>query len=239
MKTPGSIVTLSFALFALSSCSKVNSEDEPSSIPNEVTQSFKTTYPNQTDVEWESEGDYFESEFEVNGKEKSVVFDKEGNIVLTETEINTSELPAAVIQYLANNYSTVDIEEAEKIESSEGLRYEVVIEIDDDEAELIFDGQGNFIELEQDEDDAGEEDDDDESDGDDENEREINPEELPQVIKDAIAQKYAGAELLEADEITQKDGSLTYDVEIKVNGEIIEVMYDVQGNFLGIEIDED
>ncbi len=75
-------------------------------------------------------------------------------------------------------------------------------------------------------------------DPDDEIEKEISPSDLPQSIKDDIMVRYPGAELLEADEITKEDGNITYDVEIKNNGVITEVMYDAAGNFLGIESDD-
>ena len=75
-------------------------------------------------------------------------------------------------------------------------------------------------------------------DPDDEIEKEISPNELPQSIKDDIMVRYPGAELLEADEITKEDGSVTYDVEIKSNGVITELMYGADGNFLGIESDD-
>ncbi len=71
------------------------------------------------------------------------------------------------------------------------------------------------------------------------NEKEIKTADLPQTVKNAIAAQYPGAELLEADEITQKDGKITYDVEIKHNGKVTELMYDTQGNFLGEEKDDD
>jgi hypothetical protein len=74
---------------------------------------------------------------------------------------------------------------------------------------------------------------------DDENEREISISELPAAVLDAIAENYPGAELLEADEITNNDGSLTYDIEIRHDGSVFEVMYDTAGNFLGIEQDND
>jgi hypothetical protein len=71
-----------------------------------------------------------------------------------------------------------------------------------------------------------------------ESEIEIEVASLPQSIKDGIASRYAGAQLKEADKITQTDGSTTYDVEIVVNGEVIEVMYAADGGYLGEEEDD-
>ncbi|MFN0274818.1 MAG: hypothetical protein ACKVPJ_03655 [Chitinophagales bacterium] len=74
---------------------------------------------------------------------------------------------------------------------------------------------------------------------DDENERSIKISELPDAVLSAINEDYPGAQLLEADEITHPDNSLTYDVEMKFEGAVIEVMYDAEGNFLGVEEDDD
>jgi len=72
---------------------------------------------------------------------------------------------------------------------------------------------------------------------DDENERQIAITELPKTVTEGIQAQFAGAELLEADEITQKNGSLTYDVGIKYSGSKMEVMYDAEGKYLGEEKD--
>lgn len=72
-----------------------------------------------------------------------------------------------------------------------------------------------------------------------ENEVEIKLSALPQAIVKAIAGTYAGSTLKEADKITQNDGTVTYDIEITFDGEVIEVMYDGEGNFLGEESPND
>ena len=74
---------------------------------------------------------------------------------------------------------------------------------------------------------------------DNENEREIALSELPKAVTENIQVKFAGAELLEADEITQKDGKHTYDIEIKHSGIKKEVMYDAEGKYLGEETDDE
>src|SRR5438309_1947438 len=71
------------------------------------------------------------------------------------------------------------------------------------------------------------------------NERSINVSELPKAVTENIQVQFAGAELREADEITQKDGSITYDVEIKYNKKKKEVMYNANGKYLGEEGDGD
>jgi hypothetical protein len=72
-----------------------------------------------------------------------------------------------------------------------------------------------------------------------EDEIEIDLSALPGTVKDAITARYPGSILREADRITQNDGTITYDVEIRFDGEVIEVMYDAGGTFLGEESEPD
>ena len=66
-------------------------------------------------------------------------------------------------------------------------------------------------------------------------EKEIDPQTLSKEIRDNIELKYPQAELLEADEITHLDGTITYDVEIRHANTVTELMYDADGDFLGVE----
>ncbi len=61
---------------------------------------------------------------------------------------------------------------------------------------------------------------------------------LPSSVTSKIQSDYPGAELIEADEISQEDGAKSYDVEIKADGKTIEVKYDEKGTFLGVESDD-
>ena len=71
----------------------------------------------------------------------------------------------------------------------------------------------------------------------DENEIEINPADLPQEVLDGLNAQFESAILLEADQITHEDGSVTYDVEMRFEGRTLEVMFDAAGQFLGEEVD--
>lgn len=71
-----------------------------------------------------------------------------------------------------------------------------------------------------------------------ENEVEIDVKSLPESIRNGIASRYPGAQLKESDKITHNDGTITYDVEIIVEGEVIEVMYGAEGGYLGEEADD-
>ena len=69
-------------LFAgiLTSCGDADNK-VPESIPANVLQQFNQAYPGATDVEWEVEDDTFEVEFDFNGEEMEINYDREGNVV--------------------------------------------------------------------------------------------------------------------------------------------------------------
>lgn len=100
---------------------------------------FKSEYPDAKEVEWEEDGEYMEAEFELKGIKYSVVYDKEGNVVEKEMEIEPESLPESVLTYIAENYPEAEVEEAEKVFKDDAVYFEVEIESEDDkEIELLF-----------------------------------------------------------------------------------------------------
>ncbi|MBC8047176.1 MAG: PepSY-like domain-containing protein [Fimbriimonadaceae bacterium] len=115
-------------------------------VPSNVKIEFAKLYPDVNDVDWEKEGENFEAKFEIADIENSVIFDATGNFLETETEINENELPAAVKAYLQNNYNGVTPEEAFIIRRVDAIFYEIEIEVNKKETELLFDESGNLQE---------------------------------------------------------------------------------------------
>ena len=146
MKTTN-ILAATIILF-LASCSKDSNESKKPEMPKVVEDNFKAQNPTTKDVKWEKEGDLFEAEFEDNGMEKSIVYDKNGNVIATESEIAVADLPSAITQYITDHYNSYSIEEAEKEEKSDGTFFEVQIESGEQEMDLIFDSQGQFVKQE-------------------------------------------------------------------------------------------
>lgn len=126
------------------SCGQKNKTEVPGAVKNK----FASLYPGVADAKWEVENGIYEAEFVQNKIETSVLFDVSGNLTATETEINPSELPASVQAYCTENMPGKTIKEATKIVSASGtITYETEI----DNADYLFDDQGNYInkELEQ------------------------------------------------------------------------------------------
>ena len=181
--------------------------DYPTAIDEYITQNF----PGATvdEVELEEDGTYG-VELD-NGIE--LIFDANGNFLEEEMEDEEGEdednyvtdYPAAIDEYVAQNYPDASIEE---VELEDDGTYEVEL---DNDVELIFDADGNFLEEEM-EDEEGEDEDNYVTD-------------YPAAIDEYVAQNYPDATIEEVE--LEDDG--TYEVELDND---IELIFDADGNFL-------
>jgi uncharacterized membrane protein YkoI len=111
-------------------------------VPAPVKTAFQKNFPQAKVEKWEKEGINFEAEFELNKSEQSVLFDAQGDIIETEIEIEISELPNGILDYVKKNYKGQSVKEAAKITDTKGtLTYEVEIKGMD----LLFASNGKFI----------------------------------------------------------------------------------------------
>ena len=111
-------------------------------VPAPVKTAFQKNFPQAKVEKWEKEGINFEAEFELNKSEQSVLFDAQGDIIETEIEIEISELPNGILDYVKKNYKGQSVKEAAKITDTKGtLTYEVEIKGMD----LLFASNGKFV----------------------------------------------------------------------------------------------
>ena len=150
MKTLTIISSVIMILF-FNSCEK--NIIKSGTVPNTIKSAFQSEHQSAKQVEWMKEGENFEVEYKENGLEKSILYDAQGNILETETEIIVSELLPAITDYIRQNYSDYKIEEASKEESQESTFFELEIEGNNQEIEVLFDSNGKFIEQKIEEDD--------------------------------------------------------------------------------------
>ena len=91
---------------------------------------------------WEKEGVNYEVEFKMNKSMQSVLLDAQGSIIETEIEIEISQLPNGVLDYIKVNYKRQSVREAAKVTDTKGtVTYEAEIKGMD----LLFDSNGKFI----------------------------------------------------------------------------------------------
>ena len=125
-------------------------EKKDVTVPKSVSEAFAKLYPKATDVKWEKEGDEeFEVVFKDNGISISVVLDDDGKLMETETVVQASELPKAVVPYIEKKYAGYIISKVEKIVDSKGnVTFETGISKDKMKKELIFDSNGKHVKKE-------------------------------------------------------------------------------------------
>ncbi len=163
--------------------------------------------------------------------------DNDDGVAGNGNNINPATLPATIQNYIASNYPTATIVQAEQYAN----RYEVNL---NSGIELYFDLNGNLISSSSsgsgdDDDDglgdnddgiAGNQDNDDNGNGDNDdgvtgNGNNINPATLPATIQNYIATNYSTATIVKAEQYTNR-----YEVDLN-NG--IELYFDLNGNLIG------
>ncbi len=111
-------------------------------VPTPVMATFKKDYPTIKEVKWEKEGDKYEASFDLNKIDNSVLFNASGSVVETEVEIELSQLPTGVLEYVKTHYTGQKVKEAAKITDAKGtVTYEAEIK----GLDLLFDINGKFI----------------------------------------------------------------------------------------------
>lgn len=141
------IIALSIAMASCASGQKENAQDKNKDVPAAVKEKFVSLYPDVKNEKWDAEDGNFEAEFSISKTETSVLFDKDGNVLETETEMNPSDLPAPVLDYCKTNMPDKKIKEASKIVDSKG---KVTFEAEVDKVDYIFDDSGNLLSNKQD-----------------------------------------------------------------------------------------
>lgn len=128
-----------------------------------------------------------------------------------DSHVETSTLLQNILSYISDNYPGLTIIEAE---IEDNLNYEIELS---DGTELIFNSEGEFLGVDNEENEFDDED--------------IDPANLPQNILDFIKTYYPGVEIEEA----ERENNGNFEVELKND---VELIFDGNGNFLGQAQDE-
>ncbi|WP_026837389.1 PepSY-like domain-containing protein [Gillisia sp. JM1] len=188
-----------------------------SSLSQTILNYVTTNYPNLTIVEAEEEDNQNIEITLSDGNE--LIFDSAGNFLgedndedddFGDHDVNISDLPQNIKDFITTNYPGISIEEAE-IENNGNFEIEL-----ENDIELIFDADGNFLGVAHDENDH------------DKDETDINPSDLPDSIKNYLNEYYPDNTIIEAE--IEEDGS--YEVTLN-NG--LELEFDADGNFVSSE----
>lgn len=117
--------------------------------PAPVTSAFHKQFAGATHVRWSKEKNDFEVAFVLKGKEKSAIYDAQGNWKATEEPLPIAHIPLSAQQYLAKTYPGSRITETAKIQLSNG---NTEFEAEAKGYDIFFDSYGKFLRAEKDED---------------------------------------------------------------------------------------
>ncbi len=128
------------AIFGVAVLFAIAQKIDAAKVPAPVKAAFEKKYPGSA-AKWELEDGKYEAGFKKGKTEMAATFDASGNFEEQETEIKTTELPAAVTDYLKKHFNK-PIKEASAIVLANGtINYEAVI----NKTAYVFDAKGNFI----------------------------------------------------------------------------------------------
>jgi len=95
-------------------------------VPAAVRAALTKRFPTAKQVAWEKEdAQAYEAKFTVGDNKQSANFDENGKWLSTETNIKKTDIPTAVQSAIAKNFAGYDIGDPEKVESPEGILYEM------------------------------------------------------------------------------------------------------------------
>jgi len=226
---------LAVVLFSVIACSQTK-------VPEKVADAFKAKFPSAQKVEWGKESaSEFEAEFRLNGNEMSANFDASGKWLETEAKLTKDDLPAPVLATLKSQFGDSKIKKAESLEKAgEAVVYEVKLEQDEAELEVVLDSNGNVIKKEakgeekeqkemgekSEQEEAGEH-------GEEAEEQNEGTEKIavPKTVTVAFKAKYSAAQKVE----WGKESDTEFEAEFKLNGKEMSANFDANGTWLETE----
>jgi len=123
-------------------------------------------------------------------------------------KVKEADVPPAVKDAFRNSYKDVKEVKWEK----EGVNFEAEFEVGETDQSVVYDASGKLIEMEV----------------------EIKVDQLPPAVKDYISKNYKDAKIKEATKITDGNGTVTYEAELKEK----DLIFDSTGKFIKEVVEE-
>ncbi|OFY85320.1 MAG: hypothetical protein A3F72_15170 [Bacteroidetes bacterium RIFCSPLOWO2_12_FULL_35_15] len=137
-------VSLSYTIVA----QKISSTD----VPTVVAETFKSKFSIAEKVNWNLDYDKYKAEFKVSKSQYSATFDKDGKWLKTETYLKPSDLPKLAKENLTKEFgelSDYKIEDPEKVETNDGIKYEMEVRKGELTYRIVVSEKGEIISKEE------------------------------------------------------------------------------------------
>jgi len=115
-------------------------------VPREVQTKFLEIEPLAQNIEWNLKKDLYRLHYTLNGHNYTSYYDKEGNWLETESEIDESDLPIAISNTLTeklNDYSIIDIELVKTADTK--ILYEIDLKKGDKVYDILINETGKIL----------------------------------------------------------------------------------------------
>ena len=112
--------------------------------PKGVSDAFNKKFASATDVKWKQEGEEWETEFKQENTEMSASFEASGKWLETEAEIKLKDLPAEAHKAINLKFEGWEIEKVETVETPNFKGYEMLLEKEDTETEILVTATGEI-----------------------------------------------------------------------------------------------
>lgn len=110
-----------------------------------VSKAFGRDFPNAYDIEWETNDEIYEVEFEIRNRDFKAYYDKEGNLIIYKQDITVAELPANVNKAIKALYPKYRLDDVDKIVSTNQTYYKVELEYGEHETTIYVDSKGKQL----------------------------------------------------------------------------------------------
>lgn len=134
---------MSFIFALLCSCDA--DDNVHAEIPSVVLNAFHREFPQAGEVGWQQRDTVFEVDFELSGRDQSVLVNSEGRIVGQKREIDIREVPAKVISGLSRNFERSDLGDPELVIMKDRTYYQLELDKILFDEKIVLDEAGKII----------------------------------------------------------------------------------------------
>jgi hypothetical protein len=110
-----------------------------------LQQRFLQDFPNARDVEWETNNEIFEVEFQIGNRDFMAYYDSEGNLILYRQEIRVSDLPAVVRTAAEGRFPNFRFEDIYRIAKGTQTFFRIGMERGDNDVRVYITSNGEIM----------------------------------------------------------------------------------------------
>lgn len=217
MKTKILLMAVALCGLMIQSCDKEDNGKGGDRVSAEVKNAFEENFPNASRVGWDVKNGYSIAGFRDDNLEKEAWFDKNGNLLLTETDLPFNQLPAPVqAAFNASQWADWTRDDVDMLQRP-GMEVVYVIEVEkgQQEYDLYYSAEGLLIKAVPDDDNDSEN---------------YLPTTMPEAVSADVAKRFPDGRIIETD--MERFG---YEVDIIDGRRHYELKYDLQGAWLSTE----